>query len=229
MKSLYTYINESILDVEDNINKSDDLESFVINWINEHNIATEGELSVNRTKQNIDNIKITKKGVDIITPAGYKEKIRLKLVGEESIPFKINKLDGFINIRETKKFDGENLPNECCGIGFEYVSKLNWKNAVIKLAKKTSNRIGWGVSFWRSPAALKSINNVTFDFTGTDSNFDIDNLKSGMFNGVKFKSLGKIFVNNKISMTDEELSKIEGAKFIIHEGNTFDVKKGAWK
>lgn len=222
MKSLYVYINESILDVKDNINKSDDLESFVINWVNEHNIDTENDYSV-------DNIKITKKGVDIIASAGYKEKIRLKLIGEESIPFKINKLDGFINIRETKKFDGENLPNECCGIDFEYVSKLKWTNTTIKLAKKESNRMGWGVSFWKSPAALKSINKVTFDFTGTDSNFNIDNLKSGMLNGVEFKNLDKIVVNNKISMTDDELSQIEGVKFIQHEGKAFDIKKGAWK
>lgn len=233
VKSLIDYINEclneSILDIDDNVNS--DMKEFIIKWINEHNVGSEGDYSINRTKHSItaDCISINNNGVDIITPARYKNKLSLRLDGEERIPFKINSLDGFINIWNVKNFDGQNLPNKCAGMSFVRVSKLDWKNATVQLLPRESVSASYGVSFYGSAGALKSVSNIVFNFAKTDSWFTVDNLKPGALKGISFKKLKYISVGNNITASDEELSKIEGVKSVCCDGKEFRVDKGVWK
>lgn len=227
MKSLKEYIQESLsldmklnesslLDIDDT--NDDDLKLYITNWLYEHNsygmTINPDCINININNGKVD-VKYNGKDPLIINIGnGYSEKI----------PFKLGKFDGFISANWIKYLNCTNLPDECYGLEFNHVLKVNWKNSHVKINTYPFKSMRNNVDFCCSPGALKSMRNIKFEFTGENRNFNISELNPKMLDNITLINCKEIYVSGKLDMSEEEIQKIKGAEQIRHFGNIINIK-----
>lgn len=221
MKSLFRYIVEA----SSSINELTDAVE-IAKWVSDHNAF----------KVNVEPKDITIKGgkVDILP----KDIITIT-IDNGVIPFKIGKLNGYLNITWCD-FVGDHLADECGGVAFTGVKNCkNLKNITVKISSQyqAPNRASNCVDFWKSATALSNMRNVTFEFDDASIEFRVDcltkNILKSFNRGIKLVNCDTIRSAYEAKVTVDDLKDITGVKHIAsntgHIDNySFEFVDGKW-
>lgn len=211
MKSLIEYmqnhLRESLLDVDDT--NDDDLKQYAAKWISENNTF---QIDIDPSSITIKNGKVDVKHEH----SGERLEIALGNGKPEQIPFKLGKFEGFISANYIKNMDGSNLPDECYGLSFIAVNKLNLKNAHIKINKyPKEGSMSNCIDVYNSPNLFKSVRNVKFEFAGAGNagRLRINKLKQDSLNNIELINCKEIYITMSLydkysKMTRDDFKKL---------------------
>lgn len=207
MKSLY----ESLFDIDDNVESIDN--TTIARWVSEHDIF-KNTIKSSDIKKNGDKIDILpKKQVYIQT--------------REDIPFKIGKLNGYLEFRRMD-MNADHIVDECGGLFFHYVKggkKL--KNLTIKLNSKYQTNNYWSnfIYITKSTSLLDNMRNVTFDFTDTSETccLGVSTLNLNHLKNINLINCNTIISDDDIKVNEEDLMKVDNCvKKILFNADDMD-------
>lgn len=194
----------------------------IAKWVSDHNAF----------KVNVEPKDITIKGgkVDILP----KDIITIN-IDNGVIPFKIGKLNGYLNITWCE-FLGDHLADECGGIAFTGVTNCkNLKNITVKISSQyqAPNRASNCVDFYKSSKALNTMRNVTFEFDGTSGEFRVERLAKNTLKNIKLVNCDTIRSNSEAKVTVDDLKDVTGVKHIASnsghiDDRSFEFVDGKW-